>query len=151
MNSSSKASSGRAFGSVGTCATACAVAWLTPTSLQIFVVGMFAVTACPPFGPFFSELCIVRAGLEAGQGWAIAMFIGCLTLAFFGLTRLVFAIGDGRPRQATLATGKRFRETAGVIVPPLILLGLSLWIGLATPNVLRETWTSAVQALFSTP
>lgn len=131
--------------------TVSGMARLTPVSLRIFVVGMFAVTACPPFGPFFSELRIVRAGLESGRGWAIAMFIACLTLAFFGLTRLVFAIGDGRPRQATLATGRRFRERAGVIVPPLILLGLSLWIGLATPTVLRETWTHAVQALFPNP
>jgi hydrogenase-4 component F len=125
------------------------MAWLAPVSTRIFVVGVFAVTACPPFGPFFSELRIVRAGLETGCGWAIAIFIGCLTLAFFGLTRLVFALADGRPRQATVATGKRFRESAGVIVPPLILLGLSLWLGLATPTVLRETWTSAVQALSS--
>ena len=40
------------------------MARLTPMSARIFVVGMFAVTACPPFGPFFSELRIVRAGVR---------------------------------------------------------------------------------------
>ena len=103
---------------------------LTPRSAAIFVTGMFAVTACPPFGPFFSELKVVRAALATGHGAATAMFLGCLLLAFFGLTRVVFGIVDGRPRQRAKAGGKRFVETAGVILPPLVLLGLSLWLGL---------------------
>jgi len=78
---------------------------------------------------------------------AIAMFLGCLLLAFFGLTRLVFAITDGRPRRMANATGNRFHETAGVIVPPLVLLGFSVWLGLATPTLLREAWTAAITAL----
>ena len=124
---------------------------LTPRSAAIFVTGMFAVTACPPFGPFFSELQVVRAALATGHGAATAMFLGCLLLAFFGLTRVVFAIVDGRPRTAAKPSGKRFVETAGVIVPPLVLLGLSLWLGLSTPAMLREAWTAAVAQLFPTP
>ncbi|MEI8079300.1 MAG: proton-conducting transporter membrane subunit, partial [bacterium] len=48
---------------------------LTPWSAAIFVAGMFAVTACPPFGPFFSELKVVRAALETGHGAATAVFL----------------------------------------------------------------------------
>jgi hydrogenase-4 component F len=124
------------------------LAWLTPVSLRIFITGMFAVTACPPFGPFFSELRIVRVAVESGHRLATALFLACLLFAFFGLTRLVFAVGDGRPRRAAMTNGGRFRETAGVIIPPLALLGFSLWLGLATPEVLREAWTAAVQSLF---
>jgi hydrogenase-4 component F len=127
------------------------MALLTPMSARMFVVGMLAVTACPPFGPFFSELLIVRVGFESGHGAATAVFLGCLLFAFFGLTRLVFAITDGRPRQAARANARRFRETAGVIVPPLVLLGFSLWLGLATPTVLRDAWTAAMRALIPTP
>jgi hydrogenase-4 component F len=47
--------------------------------------------------------------------------------------------------------GKRFAETAGVIVPPLILMGLSLWLGLHTPAVLQEAWSAAVAQLFPPP
>jgi len=68
------------------------------------------------------ELLIVRVGFESGHGAATAAFLGCLLFAFFGLTRLVFAITDGRPRQAARENASRFRETAGVIVPPLVLL-----------------------------
>jgi hydrogenase-4 component F len=127
------------------------MAVLTPRSAALFVTGMFAVTACPPFGPFFSELLVVRAGLASQHGVAIAIFLGCLLLAFFGLTRVVFGIVDGRPRPATRMNAKRFVETEGVIGPPLLLLGLSLWLGLFTPAILREAWSAAVAQLFPTP
>jgi hydrogenase-4 component F len=127
------------------------MALLTPRSAAIFVTGTFAVTALPPFGPFFSELQTVRAGLAAGHGGAVAIFLGCLLLAFFGLTRVVFGIVDGRPRPTTRTNARRFVETAGVIVPPLVLLGLSVWLGLFTPAILREAWASAVTQLFATP
>jgi hydrogenase-4 component F len=124
---------------------------LTPRSAAIFVTGMFAVTALPPFGPFFSELQVVRAALASGHGVATAMFLGCLLLAFFGLTRVVFGIVDGRPRPATKANGKRFNETFAVVAPPLVLLALSLCLGLFTPTILREAWSAAVAQLFPTP
>jgi hydrogenase-4 component F len=122
---------------------------LTPVSARIFIAGIFAVTACPPFGPFFSELRIVREALDSGHRVAMVIFLGCLLLAFFGLTRLAFAITDGRPPPAArTGMSKRFSEMAGVIGPPLVLIGLSLWLGLATPEWLREAWTAAVHALF---
>lgn len=124
---------------------------LTPRSAAIFVAGMFAITACPPFSPFFSELLVVRAGFMAGHGIAIAMFLFCLLLAFFGMTRVVFGVVDGRPPAVVKTNGKRFLETTGVIAPPLLLLGLSLWIGLFTPTALREAWQGAVTQLFPNP
>jgi hydrogenase-4 component F len=124
---------------------------LTPRSAAIFVTGMFAVTALPPFGPFFSELRVLRAAFETEHFGAAAMFLGCLLFAFFGLTRLVFAIVDGRPRNKSRETGRRFPETLGLIAPPLLLLGFSLWLGLATPGVLRDAWTAVVAQYFPAP
>jgi len=124
---------------------------VTPYSAAIFVAGLFAVTACPPFGPFFSELALVRAGFESNNGVTVGVFLGCLLFAFFGLTRVVFAIVDGRPRTASKATGKRFPETAGIIAPALVLMALSIWVGIATPAVLREAWAAAVTQLFPAP
>ena len=124
---------------------------LTPRSAALFVTGMFAVSACPPFGPFCSELQVVRAALASRHMAATAIFLSCLLLAFFGMTRVVFAVVDGRPRQASKTTGKRFVETAGVIAPPLLLLGLSLWLGLFTPTTLREAWSNAVAQILPPP
>jgi len=124
---------------------------VTPVSARIFVVGMLAVTACPPFGPFFSELRILRATWAGGHVAGAAFFLTFLFLAFLGMSRLVFAIVDGRPRPAARATGPRFRETAGTLVPPLVLLGLSLGLGLAAPAALQQAWAAAAQTLFPAP
>jgi hydrogenase-4 component F len=93
-------------------------------------------------------LRLVRSTIEAGHPWAVACFLVCLLFAFFGLTRVVFAIVDGRPKVAAKTAGKRFKETAGVVIPPLLLLGMSLWLGLMTPSALREAWISAVAQLY---
>lgn len=124
---------------------------ITPQSAAIFVTGMFAVTACPPFGPFFSELLVVRSAFASGHWVVGTTFLACLLFIFFGLTRVVFAIVDGRPRTAAKTTELHLRESKGVILPPLILLGLSLWLGLATPQVLRDAWSGAVAQVFPTP
>jgi hydrogenase-4 component F len=63
----------------------------------------------------------------------------------------VFAIVYGRPRQAARAMDPRYRETLAVILPPVVLLLLSLWLGLATPAALRESWTAAVSQLSPQP
>ena len=127
------------------------MAWRSPHSARLLVVGVLAVTACPPFGPFFSELGIVRAAFERGNLGVAAGFLACLLFAFFGLTRLVFAIVDGRPRAGARAAGAAGRETFGVVIPPLVFLALSLWLGLATPAWLRENWSTAVQLLLPAP
>lgn len=124
---------------------------VTPRSAAIFVAGLFAVTACPPFGPFFSELRVIRAAIETGHSGTAGLFLGCLLFAFFGLTRVVFAIVDGRPRSRESGTKSQLNERAGVILPPLVLLGLALWMGLATPHVLTDAWTEAVGKLITSP
>ncbi len=127
------------------------MAWLTPISARLMIIGMFVVTACPPFGPFFSELTLVRGALSAGWHVAVGLFLGCLLCAFLGMTRLVFAIVDGRPRAAGRARAEKLGESLGVILPPLVLLAAVLWLGLATPELLRESWSSAVQAISAPP
>jgi hydrogenase-4 component F len=123
----------------------------TPRSAALFVAGLLAITACPPFGLFFSELLVLKASIGGGHRAVTAVFLTSLLFAFFGLTRLVFAIVNGRPRAASAGPARRFPEAAGVTVPPLILLGIALWLGLATPSVLREAWTAAVTQLFPAP
>jgi hydrogenase-4 component F len=127
------------------------MAIVTPRSAALFVTALFAVTACPPFGPFFSELLIVKTAFATRHGWAAACFLVCLLLAFFGLTRVVFAIVQGRPHQAARDLDPRFRDTLAVLAPPAALLLLALGLGLATPEVLRDAWTAAVGQLSPTP
>ena len=127
------------------------MAALTPRSAFVFVIGMFAATACPPFSIFFSELAMVRAAFANGHGVAAAIFFVCLFLAFIGFARLVFTAVDGRPGTAAKAACKNFPETAGVIVPAIVLMGLALGLGIWTPAVLRDAWSMAVAQFFPLP
>lgn len=124
---------------------------LTPRSSALFVAGMFAVTAAPPFAPFFSELRLVRVALGAGHGVAVAIFLASLLLAFFGMSRVVFATVDGRPRRTSTTERGRFVESSGAIMPALVLLLLSVWLGLFTPQLLQDAWTGATLQLYPAP
>lgn len=123
------------------------MAWVTPGSAALFVAGLFAVTACPPFGPFFSTLQLLQSGLAAGQGPAMAVLLVGLLLAFLGLTRVVFSTVDGRPPRPVRTTARQFPESRWLVVPPLALLGLTVGLGLTPPALLRESWTAAVSQL----
>lgn len=116
---------------------------MAPWSARIFVAGIFAVTACPPFAPFFSEIKIIRATFVSGSFMTAACFLFCLLIAFFGLTQLVFKIADGRPPHGSKNISSVFKESRGVLIPPFILLVMSVYIGLFTPQVLLEIWTQA--------
>src|SRR5581483_5058303 len=109
----------------------------------LLVAGMFAITATPPFAPFFSELRIIRAGLAEGHWAAVTILLVCLLLAFLGMSRIVFAVVDGRPHAAARTTTPRFADTTGSVLPPLVLLLMSLWLGLSTPSVLQDAWSAA--------
>ena len=122
-----------------------------PRSTALFVAGLFAVTACPPFGIFFSELRILRAAMDGGHGFTAGAFLLGLLFAFFGLTRVVLGVAYGPPRRRPPPAGPRFVETAGVILPPLVLLGFSAWLGLSPPPLLEQIWSAAVTQLTSTP
>jgi hydrogenase-4 component F len=121
------------------------MAWLTPRSAMLFVIGLFAVTACPPFGPFFSELRIVRATIAGGHSAAAGLFLFCLLLAFCGMTRLIFAVVDGRPRPGARQGLDRMRERPALLLPPVALLVVSMGLGLFTPVALQDSWQDAVQ------
>jgi hydrogenase-4 component F len=81
----------------------------------------------------------------------MAVFLGSLFLAFVGLSRLVFAIVDGRRRAGASKLAGRYPETWSLVLPPLVLLGVALALGLWTPDALREAWDGAVHQLGSRP
>jgi len=124
---------------------------LTPRSSLLFVTGLFAITAFPPFAPFFSEITILHSAFGSGHGRAATGFLVCLFLAFLGMSRVVFAIIDGRPKSSARTTKNKTPEGLGVLIPPLMLILMSLWLGLFTPEVLKLAWTEAVVYLNPSP
>ena len=69
----------------------------TPVASTLFVVGALIVTGSPPFGLFFSELIILRAGFSGEHTLAISIFLGCLVLLFCGFFYQLGRVVLGQP------------------------------------------------------
>jgi hydrogenase-4 component F len=55
-----------------------------PVQGSLWLAGAAAITGAPPFGLFLSELVILRGGIEAHYGWAVAVMLVLLIVIFVG-------------------------------------------------------------------
>lgn len=60
------------------------VSRLFPTAGALWLAGAVAITGAPPFGLFFSELTIMRAGLKPSFSWAVYVMAALLIVIFIG-------------------------------------------------------------------
>jgi hydrogenase-4 component F len=114
-----------------------------PVSGWLFLVGFIAVIGTPPFGPFVSEFAILRGALEGGRFVVGGLYLFLLMVVFMGMGRTVLDVCQGEPTAAAEATG--FQDTFFLTVPPLLLLGLVLWIGINIPQPLMNIIQDAVE------
>jgi hydrogenase-4 component F len=113
-----------------------------PASATLFLIGFFAVTGAPPFGPFLSEFTILRAAIANEQIGVAGAFLALLLLVFVGMGATVLAVVQGEP--ATGSEPVRARERFAQIAPILALLALVLLLGLWVPDWLESAlWTAA--------
>jgi hydrogenase-4 component F len=73
-----------------------------PVASVLFVLAAAIMTGSPPFGLFFSEMTILKAGFASPHTAAVSFFLACLVLLFCGffyqVGRLVLGTpGDRRP------------------------------------------------------
>ncbi len=129
----------RYFGSKRMCETQGAVNVL-PWSGSIFLVGFLAIAGSPPFGPFISEFTILRGIFGGGHLLLGMVFIALLTVIFIGMSHTVMIVSLGPPMEATDAEAlarEGYHEGILVVLPPLLLLGIVLLLGLYLPEPLR--------------
>jgi hydrogenase-4 component F len=103
-----------------------------PASATLFILGVFAVTGCPPFGLFVSELSIVTAGFSAGNVFVSVLFVGFVATVFIGFiyyaTGMVFGEpsrhnkeGDGNTLSLiVIAVLVAFLLVLGTMIPTMI-------------------------------
>jgi hydrogenase-4 component F len=72
-----------------------------PIASALFVAGAAMLTGAPPFGLFFSEFTIVRAGFLGAHVTATAIFVVALAVLFCGFAFQVGRIVLGPRREAT--------------------------------------------------
>ena len=114
-----------------------------PLTGVIFLLGIFAITGCPPFGLFISEFTILNAGFLSGNFLTSVMFLGLTATAFIGFiyyaTRMVFGEPSGSIEKGY---GK---PTSLMILGVLILLLLVL--GVMIPPFLNNFLNNAVAVM----
>jgi hydrogenase-4 component F len=76
----------------------------TPVASVLFLLAAVIMTGSPPFGMFFSEMTILRAGFAGPHAAATGAFLACLVLLFCGffyqVGRLVLGEQPERPRRS---------------------------------------------------
>ena len=100
----------------------------------LWLAGFVAILGLPPFGPFLSEIAVLKAAFDGGR-WAVsAAFLAILALIFVGMSRAFLGMAQGRPPE----TIEKQKEEWSSVLPPLALLLAALWMGLFPPDFLMR-------------
>jgi hydrogenase-4 component F len=121
------------------------IARVLPVSGALWLVGLFAITGSPPFGPFLSELTILRAALDGGRPGVAVAFLVLLAVVFVGMASAVLHTAQGDP--AADASPAPRREPLWSVGPPAAFAAAVLVLGLWVPPPLRAMLERAAQAL----
>src|SRR6266571_2816008 len=114
-----------------------------PASSLLLLVGLFAVTGSPPFGPFLSEFTILRAAMSGGHWWVAAVMLTLLAVIFIGLAAMILEMVYGQP-----PTNEGVRRESGWLVAGPVALGLGvLALGIVIPRPLQALLSLAASAL----
>jgi hydrogenase-4 component F len=85
----------------------------TPVASTLFLLAAVILTGSPPFGLFFSEMTILRAGFAGPHLVAVVLFLGCLVLLFCGFFYQVGRLVLGGPPSPAGPTPDAERFDAG--------------------------------------
>jgi hydrogenase-4 component F len=131
----------RAYGSKSTGEVSGALRAL-PLSGSLFLVGFFAITGAPPFGPFLSELTIAKATFGSGHGWAGALFLLFLMVVFVGMGATVLRVTLGAAPARESAWRDRALTSASILALLLLVLALGVWVPAPLDALLHDavTW-----------
>jgi hydrogenase-4 component F len=108
----------------------------TPWSGALFLAAFLAITGSPPFGPFVSEFLIVSSAFVQQSYWTGSLFLLFLAMIFIGMASTVIPLVLGKmPRDMEKTP---YRDGSATVVPPLVLMGLVLMLGLWIPQSLQD-------------
>jgi hydrogenase-4 component F len=116
-----------------------------PWTGALFLAGFMAMTGSPPFLPFASEFVFFTAAFSRGHIITGSLMALLLMLAFLGMALTVVPVVFGAPPKDRERT--RYRETALLVGPPLVLLVVLGILGLWLPPPLHRLVNEAAQLL----
>jgi hydrogenase-4 component F len=99
----------------------------TPVASALFLLAAMILTGSPPFGLFFSEMTILRAGFSGPHTGAVALFLACLVLLFCGFFYQVghLILGEQPSAPARTPDAERFDAGAATTFVAAILAVVS--------------------------
>jgi hydrogenase-4 component F len=120
-----------------------------PLSGTLFLLGFFAITGSPPFGPFVSEFLIVSRAFAADRFLVGAGMLLLLLIVFTGMGRTVLTMVQGAP--SLEATRTSYRDGLLTGLPVALSLALVLLLGLHIPDPLEALLRDAAGFLEGSP
>jgi len=115
-----------------------------PVSGVLWLLGLFAITGSPPFGPFLSEFTILKAALDQGQIFVAVVYLGILAVILAAMAAPALAMAQGTPAEhVTAAPGRSIALSA---VPAMLGIGV-LVMGIYVPPVLTRVLREAAHLL----
>ena len=105
-----------------------------PVSGALWLAGAVAITGAPPFGLFFSEFTIMRAGLTPQMSWAVYAMAALLIVIFIGFMNHFRSMYYGPPEN----------DPAEALVEPDRWSVLPMWLALLPLLVLGLWWPAGI-------
>jgi hydrogenase-4 component F len=120
-----------------------------PATGTLLLIGFFAITGSPLFGPFVSEYQIVSAAFASGHFWAGLAFLLLLFLVFLGMGNTLID-GSLGPTPVN-SNSKQFHDNFAMVAPIAVCMLLTLVLGIYSPPWLTAWVDGATQFLQRTP
>jgi hydrogenase-4 component F len=126
---------------------------VVPASALLWIAGILAITGTPPFGPFLSELTILKGALDQGRYATAATYLVALAVIFIGMATIMLNMTHGgsslaaRPDGPVAEAAAARREPLSAIVPPLLLGVVVLMLGFYIPASVSQALHAAARAL----
>jgi hydrogenase-4 component F len=139
-----------------------------PTTGVLWLAGFLAIIGSPPFGPFLSELTILKGMFDMGRPVVAAAYLLALAIVFVGMATIFLRMAYGPPPGSLLGAGGKSQSLAADgasacgeksatcptkyeplwSIAPVMALGLAvLTLGVYVPPRLTELLHQAAAAL----
>jgi hydrogenase-4 component F len=117
-----------------------------PATGTLWLLGFFAIAGSPPFGTFLGELQILRGAIDQGRIAVAVAYLASLAVAFAGMLALVLGMALGQPPEGKLRPSSE-GESIWTVLPPTVLIGLVLLLGLWVPLGVWDSVDAAARIL----
>jgi hydrogenase-4 component F len=115
-----------------------------PWTGGLWVALILAIVGMPPFGPFVSELLVLKAALDQGQYFVAILYLMLLGVVFVGMTSVALSMAFGKPPEPEREVA--LPEPIWAVGPPAALCVLVVAIGLFMPAGLKAALIDAASA-----